>query len=128
MAERHADVRFEPTDVRVGPVVWFLVALSAALATVMAVLWFTQKAELKYHHDWAVSDPTTVPEPRIEGLGLDTASHSVTNFELANSARSQRLREDKMLAEGWTDSAGKRHAPINEAFKKLIEEAKKNRR
>jgi len=128
MAERHADVHFEPTDVRVGPIVWFLVVLTAALAVVMVVLWLTQKVELKYRHAWAASDPTTVPEPRIEGMGLDTASHSVTNFELATSARSQRLREDKMLAEGWTDSAGKRHPPISEAFKKLIEEVKKSRR
>lgn len=130
MAERHGDVRFEPTDVRIGPIVGFLVILLAALIAVMFLLWVSQRFELGRAQmrgaTIAAKPPSLPPEPRIEGVGLDQASHSVTNADLASSARSQRQREDQMLADGWTDAGGKKHPPIKDAMKRLIEEVKKN--
>ncbi len=118
MAERHDDVRFEPRDVNVGQVVWLLVGLSAALAVAMLGLWFTQSL---YVPPQTVRQQQLPPEPRIEGIGLDQATHSVTNSDLPNSARSQRIREDELLLKGWTDTAGKRHPPIAEAMKRIVE-------
>lgn len=118
MAERHDDVRFEPRDVQVGPVMWFLGGLTFAMATAMAGLWFTQSMYVRSPNGNVAQLP---PEPRIEGVGLDQSSHSVTNSDLPTSARSQRLREEQMLRDGWIDTGGKRHPPIADAMKKLIE-------
>ena len=119
MADRHEDVRFETRDVRVGPVVWFLSGLIAAMAFAMVGLWYTQS---QYVSPQTVRQAQLPPEPRIEGLGLDQATHSVTNSDLPKSARSQRLREEQMLRDGWTDAAGQWHPPITEAMKRLIEQ------
>jgi hypothetical protein len=127
MANHHDDVRFEPTDVRTGPVVWFLAILGVSLAIVMLVLWWTQVFELRTHHvaDQAVPKQMTFPpEPRIEGVGMNQASHSVTNADIATSARTLRNEENKKLADGWIDAAGKKHPPIEQAMKMLIEQLK----
>ena len=118
MAERHDDVHYEPRDVRIGPVVWFLVGLATALAMAMLSLWWTQSM---YVHPPSARPHNLPPEPRIEGVGLDQATHSVTNVDMPTSARSQKLREDQMLRDGWTDAAGKRHPPIIAAIKQLLE-------
>lgn len=127
MAEHHGDVRFEPTDVMIGPIVWFLAVLAGALAVIMFALWQMQTFEINRLPRTAAEGQTLPPEPRIEGLGLDRASHSVTNAELSSSARSQRIREEQMLNDGWTDAAGHKHPPIKLAFKRLIEEVAKNK-
>ncbi len=118
MAERHDDIRFEPRDVNVGQVVWLLIGLSAALAVAMLGLWFTQSL---YVQPQTAQQQQLPPEPRIEGIGLDQATHSVTNSDLPTSARSQRIREDEMLLRGWADAASKRHPPIAEAMKRIVE-------
>ncbi len=118
MAERHDDIRFEPRDVNVGRVVWLLVGLSALLAVAMLGLWLTQSLFVPPR---TAKQQQLPPEPRIEGIGLDEATHSVANSDLPTSARSQRIREDEMLRKGWTDAAGKKHPPITEAMKRLVE-------
>jgi len=128
MADHHDDVRFEPTDVRIGPIVWFLAILGGSLAIIMVVLWWTQVFELR-SHDVADRVPpqkmTFPPEPRIEGVGMSQASHSVTNPDIPTSAKSQRIEEEKKLADGWTDAAGKKHPPIDQAMQAVVEKLKK---
>lgn len=118
MADRHATVRFEATDVSIRPVVSFLVVLCVALVVLMALLWYWQ---LGFAPEPTARANRLPPEPRIEGLGLSAATHSVTNPDLPNSARSQRLRDEALLRSGWTDARGRRHPPIAEAFRLLIE-------
>jgi hypothetical protein len=60
------------------------------------------------------------PEPRIEGLGGDRTSHSVANPDVPSSAKNQRAAEEAKLAAGWTDAAGKKHPPIEEAMKLFL--------
>src|SRR6516164_3698819 len=115
MADHNDDVRFEPRDVRVGPVFGSLIVLTVLLGAAMFGLWWMQSLLL---HPTAERQTELPPEPRIEGVGLDRASYSVTNMELPNSARSQRLHEDQMLHDGWIDAGGKKHPPIAEAMKR----------
>jgi hypothetical protein len=115
MPERHDDVAFEPRDVKVGPIFGSLSALAVSLAAAMLGLWWMQALFLRHTPE---RPPELPPPPRIEGVGLD---YSVTNADLPNSARSQRLRENQMLRDGWTDAAGKKHLPIAEAMKRLVE-------
>lgn len=134
MANRHDDIDFERSDVTIGPIVWFISGLAVCTGIAMLGLWWMQ--------GWIVSReragkqperPLTAaaaqrpdeerwpPEPRVEGLGGAKASHSVTNSELPTSARNQRAREEEQLTKGWTDAAGKKHPPIADAIRMLIE-------
>lgn len=125
----HEGVRFEPRDVKALPIVWFLVFLFALLVVVMVSLWWTQTFLVA--HEESAKRPNNAlavlgqkqlpPEPRIEGVGLDKASHSVTRTDLENSIPSIRAREAKALRDGWTDAAGVRHPPINEAMRKVVQ-------
>jgi len=129
---RHDDVRFEPTDVKVGPVVTFLVFLTGAVAVLMLLLWWLQVAEIRSQD--RVSHPLAgvrsalpesqrrPPEPRIEGIGAPRgeASHSVTNPNIPLSAWSLRKAEESKLASGWTDASGRNHVPIDEAMRRVV--------
>jgi hypothetical protein len=141
MANVHADIDFEKTDAQVGPIVWFLAGLSVCTLIAMAGLWWLQdqflgrervvKRPERPVNPAMISRPGAErlpPEPRIEGHGGDKASHSVTNYDLATSARNLRREEDNRLRDGWVDAAGKKHPPIDEAIKMLIETARKELR
>jgi hypothetical protein len=133
MAEgpRHDDVRFEPTDVSIGPVVTFLVFLTGTVAVLMVLLWWFQVAEIRAQdragHPLAAARAALPesqrwpPEPRIEGIGAPRgeASHSVTDPTIPQSAWSLRRAEEWKLAAGWTDAAGRVHTPIEEAMRRV---------
>ena len=126
---RHDDVHFEPTDIKVGPVVWFLAILFVATGGIMVFLWWVQGREIA--RETRLSRPGNAPiltaheqlppEPRIEGVGLDKASHSPSRTDLPTSAAVWRADEEAKLRSGWTDSGGGKHPPIDDAMRQIVE-------
>ena len=127
----HDDVRFEPTDVKALPIVWFLVFLFGLIVVVMVALWWTQNYLVAYEtsikrpgNSLAVlgeDKPTLPPEPRIEGIGLDKPSaHSVNRRDLPTSIATIRAEEATALKDGWTDAAGGKHPPVDEAIRQVV--------
>lgn len=129
---RHTDVRFESTDVKIGPVVAFLVILTGALAMALVLLWWYQGVEIRIQdrpvHPLAAErlvlpeSQRQPPEPRIEGIGAPhgQASHSITDPTIPLSAWSLRRAEEKKLVTGWTDAAGRAHAPIRDSMQRVV--------
>src|SRR6476619_2879318 len=100
---RHDDVRFEQTDVEVGPIVAFLVTLSTIIAVLMILLWWFQAVEMRSQDERTrpgnllaaqqAQRPEAErrpPQPRIEGIGAPSheASHSVTDPTIPLSVQS----------------------------------------
>ena len=51
----------------------------------------------------------------------------MTNQELPDSARNLRRTQEQKLAEGWTDAAGRKHPPIDQAIAKLVAQLKEKK-
>jgi hypothetical protein len=130
--QRNDDVRFEPTDVYVGPIVGFTAVLAMIIAACMLVLWMVQANTLDREesskrpiNQMAAERgllPETQrrpPEPRIEGIGLADATYSVVNRDNPKSAVSRRMAEERQLADGWTDAGHRRHPPIEQAMREI---------
>jgi hypothetical protein len=131
---RHADVKFEPVDVQVSTIYWYLVALGVAVAVslVACVYIFRFTAGLAKESD---TPPTAAmqqmtekmsdeerqamdypPEPRLQGVpGHETDPQQDLRDKIA---------EDKKANEtfGWIDQTnGIAQIPVSEAMKIIAE-------
>ena len=125
--QRHSDVSFEPRDVKVRSIYWYLIVLAIAVAASFFVcvfilrftLHFVQQSDVPMSPARAAMGPdykTMPPEPRLQGL----PGHDVDP---------QQDRRDKMKLDmeandkyGWVDQpSGVAQIPVKEAMKMIAE-------
>lgn len=146
MAEKHADnkpggshgigVGHEASEMRIGPIIWFLIALSfgtVVICLLTAGLFDSFEKNLKdtegKSSPLASERQKLPPEPRLQ-LAPSTAeqleARQPPNFKLDHPLQEmKRLRDEenkKLSSYGWADEkAGVVRIPIEEAKKRLLQ-------
>jgi len=133
---QHADVKFEPVDVQVGTIYWYLAALgiTVAVSLVACIYIFRFTANLAKESDTPPTaamqqmtetmaqekkDPATMkypPEPRLQGVpGHETDPQ----LDLREKAAADKEANETL---GWVDQAnGIAQIPVSEAMKIVAE-------
>jgi len=121
---RHADVSFEGSDVHVGTIYWYLLALGLATAAALLICIFI----LRFTKNFAASSDTPPPpsraamgsdlppEPRLQGMPghLDDPQKDFRNKLKADNAANEKLE--------WIDkNAGIAQIPVKDAMKIIAE-------
>ena len=123
-APRHADVSFEESDVKVGTIYWYLVALGLAtvFALIVCIFVYRYTSSLAASSD-ALPPPSRAalgkdfpPEPRLQGVpGHEFDAQKDLRFKL----RADMDANEKL---GWIDkNAGIAQIPVEDAMKIIAE-------
>ncbi|HXM93821.1 MAG TPA: hypothetical protein VOA64_06135 [Candidatus Dormibacteraeota bacterium] len=124
---RHADVAYEPRDVSVRTIYWYLFALAVSVLASFIISIYVLRFTTHLVAQWDTPGPpsrqalgssfnTTLPEPRLQGVPGHEADPQT---DLRN-----KIREDSEANErfGWVDqSAGIAQIPVKEAMKIIAE-------